>query len=219
MRKLLLLCALSAPAFGQTEGAADESEASPGGLSGALDTGIETTKDAVTRPWQFIGLDIGPAVLKTDSAGEVDKQGNFFALKTRLLFDFRAFTVEAAAGLFQAALSGDTANGTQKASAATTLLEAGGKWVLTPDIEVGGFVLWAFGEVTDFGPVKDGNKNNLFVGVQAAYDPGWFDTARGRFLATYLFDKTIVTRQFSAITIGYEMGLPWLNEEGQWMWQ
>jgi hypothetical protein len=184
----------------------------------ALSTSVETTKEAVTRPWQYIGFDIGPATLKTDEVGEVDKQGMFFSLKTRLLFDFQAFTVEGAAGLFQANVSGDTASGKHEAAVTTTMLEAGGKWGVTDDIEVGGFALWAFGEASDFGPVKEANTNNLFVGIQAAFDPNWFDIARGRLLLTYLFDKTIVTRNFSSFTIGYEMGLPWLDNDGNWMW-
>jgi hypothetical protein len=193
-----------------------DDEAEPDGV---VQKSIETTKNAVTRPYQFIGFNFGPGALETKAKNEVQKQGTYFDAHTTLLFDFESFSVEGTLSLLQSSLYGETGRGEQTSNVTTTSLDIGGKYYVTQNVEAGGFARWIFGNGSDFGPLQDAEESNLFVGLQIAYDPNWFATARNRFLVTYLLDRSIESRNYTAITLGYEVGLPWYDEEGKWLWQ
>jgi len=149
----------------------------------------------------------------------VQKQGTYFDAHTTLLFDFETFSVEGTFSLLQSSLSGQTGDGEQSSTVTTSALDVGSKYYLTQNIEAGAFARWIFGKGSDFGPIEDSESSNLFIGIQVAYDPNWFATARNRFLVTYLLDRSIESRDYTAITLGYEVGLPWYDEDGQWLWQ
>jgi hypothetical protein len=208
----------SGSALSQVENEEVDTDSSPGADDGVVGTiasgvadGYQTSKEAILRPWQFLVLDLGPAVLNSNERGGVRKTGSYAAIKTLSMFDFNSFIIEAGFGFATARLSAESATGVEAARLNSFLLESGARWRVTDEFELGGLAQWVTSGDNEF-RAASGTRHNLLAGIQAAYELGLMNEARTRVSLSYLFDTTLGQRNFRAVTVGFHIGLPWIDD-------